>query len=133
MADPRAVLERARTVAVVGLSTEPHKAAHRVPAQLQQRGFRVIPVHPYADEILGVRAYRRLADVPEPVDLVVVFRPPAEAAGVVRQAVEVGAPAVWLQLGIASGEARRIAEAAGIDYVEDRCSGVEAGRWDIRH
>jgi predicted CoA-binding protein len=130
--DPRAVLEAAKTIAVVGLSTMPHKAAHRIPAQLKERGFRVIPVHPYADEILGEPAYRTIGEVPEPVDLVIVFRPPGQAGEIVRQAVEAGAPRVWLQLGITSEEGRRIAGEAGVDYVEDRCAGVDAARWDIR-
>jgi predicted CoA-binding protein len=132
VADPREVLEQAKTIAVVGFSTKPHKAAHRIPAQLKGRGYRVIPVHPYADEILGEPAYRVLADVPDAVDLVIVFRPSAEAGGVVRQAVEAGAPAVWLQLGITSAEGRRVAEEAGVAYVEDRCAGVDAARWNLR-
>jgi uncharacterized protein len=125
VSDPRDMLERATTIAVVGMSTMPWKAAHRIPADLVDAGFTVIPVHPTATEILGLTAYPRLADVPVPIDLVDVFRPPAEAADVARQAVAVGAGGVWLQLGITSPEARAVAEAAGLDYVEDRCIGVE--------
>lgn len=128
MGDPRAILEQARTVAVVGCSTDPGKAAHRIPAQLQAAGYRVIPVHPSAGEILGERAYPTLAEVPETVDLVDVFRPAAEAGEVARQAVAIGAKALWLQLGIRSAAARRIAEDAGLDYVEDRCTGADV-RW----
>jgi predicted CoA-binding protein len=128
MSDPRAVLEGARTVAVVGCSTDPGKAAHRIPAQLQAAGYRVIPVHPQADEILGERAYRTLGEIPEAVDLVDVFRPPAEAPEVARQAVAIGAEALWLQLGIRSPEARSIAAEAGLVYVEDRCTGADV-RW----
>ena len=130
-ADPRVVLESATTVAVVGCSTQPHKAAHRIPAWLQDAGYRMIPVNPHADEILGERAYPTLEQAPEDIDLVVVFRPSREAASVVAQAVDVGARAVWLQLGITSPEGRRIAEEAGIDYVEDRCSGVDAQTFGI--
>lgn len=119
------ILSKASSIAVVGLSTNPAKAAHSVPAHMQAAGYRVIPVHPYADEILGERAYRRLGDVPTTVDLVNVFRPSAEAADVVRQAAEIGAKAVWLQQGIRSAEGREIAEAAGMGYVEDRCIAVE--------
>lgn len=122
------VLERMSTVAVVGCSTHPAKAAHAIPRQVQAAGFRIIPVHPSADEVLGERAYRRLADIPDPVDLVNVFRPAAETPGIVEQARDVGAPAVWLQSGIRSAHARRIAEEAGLVYVEDACLGVELHR-----
>jgi hypothetical protein len=88
-------------------------------------GYRVIPVNPNSPVVLGMEAYPDLASVPVPVDLVDVFRPSAEAAGVARQAVAIGARALWLQQGIVSEEARRIAEAAGMDYVEDRCIAVE--------
>ena len=129
--DPRAVLERALTVAVVGCSTHPYKPSHHVPAWLQDMGYRILPVNPHAEEILGERVYRRLADLPEEPDLVVVFRPSREAADVTRQAIARGARGVWLQLGITSGEARALAQEAGIDYVEDRCSGVDAETWGI--
>jgi predicted CoA-binding protein len=92
---------------------------------MQRHGWRIIPVNPSVTELLGERAYASLADIPEPVDLVNVFRPAREAAEVVRQAIAIGVPAIWLQLGIVSDEARRLAEAAGMDYVEDRCIAVE--------
>jgi predicted CoA-binding protein len=132
MTEPRAVLEQYRTVAVVGASADPDKEAHQIPRLLKDAGFRVIPVNPKADEIIGERAYKTLADIPAPVEVVDVFRPAAEAADVARQAVEIGAKAVWLQLGIRSEEARRIAEDAGLDYVEDRCMGAETRRHGIR-
>lgn len=131
MGDPKAILERVRVVAVVGCSTDPAKAAHRIPAQLQAAGFRVIPVHPTADEILGERVYRSLRDIPEPVDLVDVFRPGPETPPIARDAVAIGASALWLQLGITSVESRAIARAGGLDYVEDRCTGADARWWDI--
>jgi len=118
------VLTAANTIAVVGLSRDPRKAAHAVPASLQAAGFRIIPVHPSATELLGEKAYRTLADIPEPVDLVDVFRPSPEAAAIAEQAVAIGAKALWLQQGIRSVEARAIAEEAGLDYVEDRCTAV---------
>jgi len=129
----RLILEEMSTFAVVGLSSDPTKAAHSVPAALQAYGWRIIPVNPYADELLGEPVYRRLADIPEPVEVVNVFRPAAEAADITRQAVEIGAKAVWLQLGIISAEARLIAADAGIRYVEDRCTAVERARHAIRH
>ena len=128
----REILERASTIAVVGLSTSPFKDAHRIPATMQALGYRVIGVHPWAEELLGEKAFRSLPDIGEPVDLVNVFRPSAEAAGVVREAVAVGAPAVWLQSGIRSREAAQIAAEAGVDYVEDRCIAVDARMYGIR-
>ncbi|NIH78210.1 CoA-binding protein [Amycolatopsis viridis] len=118
------ILKAANTIAVVGLSRDPAKAAHSVPAAMQAAGFRIIPVHPSADELLGEKVYRSLADIPEPVDLVDVFRPAPEAPAVAEQAAAIGARALWLQQGIVSPEARRIAEAAGMDYIENRCIAV---------
>jgi predicted CoA-binding protein len=126
------LLEEFDTIVVVGLSTDPTKSAHSVPAAMQAYGWRIIPVNPHADTLLGEPVYRRLADIPEPVGLVNVFRPSEQAADVVRQAVEVGAKAVWLQLGIVSAEARSIAEAGGLRYVEDRCLAVERARLAVR-
>ena len=122
--NPEEILASANTIAVVGLSRDPAKAAHGVPATLQAHGFRIIPVHPSATELLGEKVYRSLKDIPEPVDLVDVFRPSAEAAGIAADAVAIGAKALWLQQGIISAEARRIAEDAGLEYVEDRCTAV---------
>lgn len=127
----REMLERASTIVVVGLSTHPHKTAHRIPAVMQQLGYRVVPVHPTADEILGETAYPSLADVSVPLELVNVFRPSAEAAQVAADAVAAGAKGVWLQQGIMSAQARRIAEEAGVDYVEDACIMIEARRYAI--
>ncbi len=131
MRSPQEILEQSETIAVVGASANPAKAAHSVPAALQAAGFRIIPVNPTADEVLGERSYARLEDVPEPVDVVEVFRPAEEAPGIVRAAIAAGARAVWLQLGLRSEEARRLAEEAGIDYVEDHCMGVERSRFGI--
>jgi predicted CoA-binding protein len=119
------ILRDFRTIAVVGLSRDPSKAAHAIPARMQRAGFRVIPVNPSVAQVLGERAYPSLRDVPEPVEVVLVFRPSAEAAAVAKDAVAIGAKALWLQQDIVSDEARRLAEAAGLLYVEDRCMGVE--------
>ena len=130
----RAILEANDTIVVVGLSRDPAKDAHAVPARLQRAGWRIIPVNPYADEILGERVYRNVADVKaagEPLDLVEVFRPSAQAADVVRQAAEAGARTVWLQEGIISPDGRAIAAAAGMDYVEDRCMAVIRGMFAL--
>lgn len=125
MRSPQQILAEAAVIAVVGASRDPEKPSHTVPLQMQRHGWRIIPVNPFADELFGEKVYRTLADIPEKVDLVDVFRPAHDAVDVVRQAVAIGAPAVWLQLDIVSVEARRIATAAGIDYVEDRCLAVE--------
>lgn len=122
---PREILSTATTIAVVGASRDPGKSAYSVPRALQAHGYRIIPVNPFADELYGERVYRTLAEISEPIDIVDVFRPSAEAAGVARQAIAVGAGAVWLQQGIVSDEARRLAAEAGIDYVEDLCIAVE--------
>ena len=132
MTDTRAILERSSTIAVVGIARATDKPSGGVPADLQRRGFRIVPVNPKADEILGERAYASLADVTEPVDVVEVFRPAEEAPEIARQAVAIGAKALWLQLGIESEEARRIAEDAGLDFVQDRCMAAESRRFDIR-
>lgn len=126
------VLEKARTIAVVGASRDPDKAGGSVPLGLQRRGFRVIPINPFAEELFGERVYRSLLDVPEKIDLVDVFRPAADAPEIARQAVAVGAGALWLQLDIRSEEARRIAQAAGLDYVEDECTAVVSSLYRIK-
>jgi predicted CoA-binding protein len=119
------ILRQYRTIAVVGLSRDPSKAAHAIPARMQGAGFRVIPVNPNLDSVLGEKAYPTLSAVPEPIEVVLVFRPSAEAAAIAKDAVAVGAKALWLQQGIVSDQARQLAEAAGLVYVEDRCIGVE--------
>ena len=125
------LLRSARTIAVVGWSATPGKPAHDVPAGLLRAGWNVIPVNPNVDSLLGIPAYHSLEELGEPVDIVDVFRPSAEAAGIAAQAVAVGARALWLQLGIRSAEARRIAEEAGLAYVEDTCIAVVRGRHGI--
>jgi len=122
------IFSRYGTITVVGASTSPWKAAHSVPAYMQRHGWRIIPVNPHAVELFGEPAFPSLASVPEQVGLVDVFRPAAQAPDVARQAVAAGASALWLQLGIASAEAREIATAAGLLYVEDRCLAVEQRR-----
>ena len=103
-----------------------------MPAGLQRRGFRIIPVNPYADTLFGEKVYRSLLEIPEQVDVVDVFRPSDEAPGIARQAAVIGAKALWLQLDLRSEEAREIAEAAGMDYVEDECTAVVSSLYRIR-
>lgn len=124
--DALTILERYKTIAVVGMSRDPSKSAHSIPRALQTAGFRVIPVNPNAgDELLEQRVYASLADVPEPIEVVLVFRPSNEGETIAREAVQLGARALWLQMGIQSSEAKRIARENGLLYVEDRCIGVE--------
>lgn len=119
------ILRDFRSIAVVGASRDPSKPAHAIPARLQRAGFRIIPVNPLVSSLLGEKSYASLADVPFGVEVVLVFRPSAEAAAVAKAAVAIGAKALWLQQGIVSDEARSLAEAANMLYVEDRCMGVE--------
>ncbi|HEY6080655.1 MAG TPA: CoA-binding protein, partial [Polyangiaceae bacterium] len=125
------VLREFRTIAVVGLSRDPSKAAHAIPARMQRSGFRIIPVNPKLSEVLGEKAFAALRDVPFSVEVVLVFRPSAEAAGIARDAVAIGAKALWLQQGITSAEARQLATDAGLLYVEDRCMGVERAVYGV--
>ncbi len=128
------ILENAKTIAVVGASRDPFKAGGSVPAGLQERGFRIIPVNPFASELFGERVYRSLLDIPKDIqiDIVDVFRPSADAPAIASQAVAIGAKAVWLQLNIRSDEARRIAESAGLDFVENECTAVVGSLYRIR-
>jgi predicted CoA-binding protein len=125
------ILRHYDTITVVGASNTADKAAHTVPAHMQRHGWRIIPVNPHEDEILGEPVYRQLADVPEQVGLVDVFRPSEQTPDIARQAVAAGATALWLQLYLASDEARRIAEDAGLLYVENRCLVIEQRRLAI--
>ena len=130
-ASPREILTYAKTIAVVGASKDPTKPGATIPMAVQRHGFRIIPVNPTADVLFGQRAYKTLADIPEHVDIVNVFRPADEAPAITRQAVAIGARAVWLQTGLTSADARRIAEAAGLDFVEDHCIAVERATFSI--
>jgi predicted CoA-binding protein len=117
------------TIAVVGCSTTPGKPAHDVPRYLQDHGYEVIPVNPFADEVLGETAHDSLAEVPEGVDVVDVFRPSEEVAGIVDEILQrEDVRAVWLQLGITDDEAMERVEESGRLAVQDRCLKVEHGR-----
>jgi len=119
------VLGYARRIAVVGLSDDPYKASFGVASYLLRRGYEIIPVNPTIEEVLGLRSYPSLAVVPGDIDVVDVFRRPEYLAGVAREAADVGARCLWLQLGLSSDEARAIAQESHLDYVEDACLKVE--------
>jgi uncharacterized protein len=119
----RAIYGDTKTIAVVGASGDPRKPSHTVPRYLQRMGYRIIPVNPKGGEILGEKVYERLTDVPDEVDVVEVFRPSEETPDVARDAVKVGAKVLWLQEGISSEEAERIASEGGLKVVMDRCMG----------
>ena len=121
------ILRTYDTITVVGASNAPEKAAHYVPEHMRAHGWTIVPVNPRGGTVLGVPAYRTLAEAPRP-GLVDVFRPSEQTPDIARQAVAAGATALWLQLGIASDEARRIAEDAGLLYVENRCLIIEQRR-----
>ena len=123
------LLRSARTIAVVGLSTDPQRASWFVASYLKRAGYRVIPVNPKAWEILGERAYPDLASVPGPIDIVDVFRPAGECLEVARQAVAAKAGALWLQLRLVNPEAAELASKAGLAVVMDRCLKMEHGRY----
>jgi uncharacterized protein len=112
-----------KTIAVVGISRYPFKPSQRIPKYLQEQGYRIRPVNPHGGSVLGEPVARSLAEVDGPVDVVDVFRPAEEAPKLARQAIDIGAKVLWLQEGIESQEAKRIAEAAGLTVVMNRCMG----------
>lgn len=127
-AEMEAILKGMRTIAVVGLSPKPERPSHDVAAALQRQGFRIIPVNPGITAVLGEKAFASLLEIPEPVDVVDVFRDPAAVPEIVEQAIAIKARAVWLQLGVVHNAAAQRARAAGLAVVQDRCLKVEARR-----
>jgi predicted CoA-binding protein len=119
------ILSEARIIAVVGASSNPERSSHGVMKMLMGEGYRCIPVNPNEAEVLGEKAYASLADIPEKVDIVDVFRRPEHTPAVAAEAVKIGAKTLWLQLGIANDEAARIAREGGLNVVMDSCIAVE--------
>ncbi len=124
----RRILQRHRTIAVVGLSAEWHRPSYFAAKYMQEHGYRIVPVNPRYPEILGEKSYARLEDIPFPVDMVDVFRKEADIPPIARSAVAIGAKCLWQQLGLKSAEADRIATEAGLDSVWDRCVKIEHAR-----
>ena len=124
----QSVLRDSHTIAVVGLSADTQRPSHEVAQYLQEHGFRIVPVNPKYTEVLGETCYPDLPSIPFPVDLVDVFRKPQDCVPIARDAVAIGARALWLQLGVSNKEAQRIAAAAGLTVVADRCVKIEHAR-----
>ena len=121
----RDILEKSKVIAVVGLSPKPERDSHEVAKYLQGQGYRIVPVNPRADTILGEKSYPDLASIPEKVDVVDIFRRSDDVPPVVDQAIDIGAKAVWMQLGIVNEGAAAKAREAGLGVVMDRCMLVE--------
>jgi predicted CoA-binding protein len=126
----REILTRARTIAIVGASPRSHRPSHGVMRYLQRQGYRTIPVNPFAcdGDILGERCYASLADIPEPVDMVDIFRRREFAGAAVDDAIATGAKFVWMQLGVVDPAAAARAEKAGLKVVMNRCPAIEIPR-----
>ncbi len=117
----RELLQSSRVIAVVGLSGNRRRPRHGVSEYMQQAGYRIIPVNPNESEVLGERCYATLADVPEPIDIVDIFRRPEFVPAIVEEAIRVGAKAVWMQEGVIHEDAAARARAAGLSVIMDRC------------
>jgi predicted CoA-binding protein len=124
----RRILEASRTIAVVGLSANWYRPSYFAAKYMQEHGYRVIPVNPQYESVLGEKCHKSLADIPEKVDIVDCFRRSGEIPALADEAIAIGAKVLWMQLGVTSEAARRKAEAAGLEVVEDRCVKIEHGR-----
>jgi predicted CoA-binding protein len=124
----RRILSENKTIAVVGLSAKWHRPSFFAAKYIQEHGYRIIPVNPNYDEILGETCYPDLLSIPESVDIVDLFQRAETTPDYARQAIEIGARCVWLQLGITNGETKKITEDAGLDFVQDRCVKIEHAR-----
>lgn len=127
-AEIAAIIKQYRTIAVVGLSPEPSRPSYQVAQYLQDQGYRIIPVNPKCQEILGQRCYPNLRAIPEPVDIVDIFRQVEAIPGIVDEAIAIGAKVVWMQLGLEHPEAAARARQAGLQVVMNRCLKVEHAR-----
>ncbi len=128
IAELRRILKTNHTIAVVGLSADWYRPSYFAAKYMQEHGFRIIPVNPKYDEILGEKCYPNLKAIPEPVDIVDVFRKPDDCVPIAEDAVAIGAKVLWLQLGVVNEEAARVAEAGGLEVVMDRCVKIEYAR-----
>jgi predicted CoA-binding protein len=125
----RRILRKYKTIAVVGLSAQWHRPSYFAAKYMQEHGYRVIPVNPTYDAILGQKCFKSVRDIPEPVDIVDCFRRSSEIPALAEDAIAIGAKVLWMQLGVHSPETRARAEAAGLEVVENRCVKIEHGRF----
>lgn len=128
IAELRRILKTNHTIAVVGLSADWYRPSYFAAKYMQEHGFRIIPVNPKYDEILGEKCYPTLKAIPEQVDIVDVFRKPDDCVPIAQEAVAIGAKVLWLQLGVVNEEAARVAQAGGLEVVMDRCVKIEYAR-----
>ena len=124
----RDILAHPRTIAVVGCSPDPDRDSHRIAALLKAKGHKVIPVNPTCKEILGERCFTSLKDIPEPVDMVDVFRRPEHVDQIAADSITIGAKILWLQLDVINESAAQKAQAAGLTVIMDRCPAIEYRR-----
>ncbi len=124
----RRILTACRTIAVVGLSADWNRPSYFAAKYMQHHGYRIVPVNPRYEEVLGERCYASLADIPHPVDMVDVFRRTQDVLPIAEQAIAIGAKCLWQQLGVMNLEADRLAREAGLDSVLDRCVKIEHAR-----
>ena len=126
----REILTHTKTIAMVGLSPKKQRPSNFVASYLNYEGYRVIPVNPRATEIYGEKAYPDLLSIPDKVDMVNIFRRPEECLDIVKEAIEIGAKSVWMQLRVVNMEAAKLAEEAGLKVIMDRCVKIEHGRYN---
>lgn len=120
------IFSKFNTIAVYGMSTNTYKAAHSVPAFFHKKGYKIIPINPSAEEIIGIKAYKKLEDIPDKIEILNVFRPSEDALEAVREAVDRrksrgDIDLIWLQEGIINNEAKQLAESNGIIFIQDKC------------
>jgi uncharacterized protein len=125
----RRILKTTKTIAVVGLSAQWHRPSYFAAKYLQDHGYRIIPVNPMYDAVLGEKCYKTLREIPVPVDMVDCFRKSAEIPAIAEDAIAIGAKVLWMQLGVENPAARRRAEEAGLEVIENRCVKIEHGRF----
>jgi predicted CoA-binding protein len=125
----RRILRTHKVIAVVGLSAQWHRPSYFAAAYMKEHGYRVIPVNPTYDSILGEKCYKRLADIPGKVDIVDCFRKSSEIPAIAEEAIAIGAKVLWMQLGVENAQARARAEEAGLEVIENRCVKIEHGRF----
>ena len=121
----KSILENSKTIAVVGCSSNPEKAAHRIPRYMKEHGYKIIPVNPNSETVLGEKAYKSILDVKEKIDILDIFRPSEECLEVVKEAIKIKPRVIWMQSGIINEDAKEIAEQHGIKVVMDKCIMVE--------